>query len=128
MDRTKAREHAFTIIFQYKFRPDDIDEILGDFFDEYDAGRQKEYIETTVRGTIENLSAIDSKITEYSKGWSVDRIDAVSLAALRLGAYEILFNKDIPDPVAVNEAVNLTGKFAGPETVDFVNGILGNIM
>ena len=127
MDRTKAREHAFTIIFQYKFRPDDTEEILGDFFGEFDAGRQREYIESTVRGTIENISAIDDKITEYSKGWSVERIGAVSLAALRLGVYELLYNNDIPDPVAVNEAVNLTRKFAGPETVDFVNGILGNI-
>ncbi len=127
MERTKAREHAFTIIFQYKFRPDDIEEILGDFFEEYNAGSQKEYIEDAVRGTIENINAIDDKITEYSKGWSVERIGAVSLAALRLGVYELLYNNDIPGPVAVNEAVNLTRKFAGPETVDFVNGILGNI-
>lgn len=115
------------MIFQYKFRPDDAEEILGDLFEENDPGNQKKYIEGAVRGTIENIGAIDKKITEYAKGWSVDRIDAVSLAALRLGAYELLFCDDIPDPVAVNEAVNLTRKFAGPETVDFVNGILGNM-
>ena len=127
MDRRKAREHAFAMIFQYKFRPDDIEEILADFLEENDPANQKKYIEGAVRGTVENIEAIDKKISEYSKGWSVDRINAVSLAALRLGAYELLFCDDIPDPVAANEAVNLTRKFAGPETVDFVNGILGNM-
>ena len=127
MDRRKAREYAFIIIFQYKFQPDETETILSDFFEEYKAGNQKDYIAGTVRGTVENIDAIDSKISQYAKGWSVDRIDAVSLAALRLGAYEVLYNEDIPNPVAVNEAVNLTRKFAGPELVDFVNGILGNI-
>ena len=127
MDRRKAREHAFTMIFQYKFRPSDAEEIIADFLEENDPANQRKYIEGAVRGTIENIDAIDKKISEYSKGWSVDRINAVSLAALRLGAYELLFCDDIPNPVAVNEAVNLTRKFAGPETVDFVNGILGNM-
>ncbi len=127
MDRRKAREHAFTMIFQYKFRPDDIEDILAEFFEVNDPENQKKYIEGAVRGTVENIEAIDKKISEYAKGWSVDRINAVSLAALRLGAYELLFCDDIPNPVAANEAVNLTKKFGGPETVDFVNGILGNM-
>lgn len=127
MDRRKAREYAFIIIFQYKFQPDEIETILSDFFEEYKAGNQKDYIGGTVRGIVENIDAIDSKISQYAKGWSVERIDAVSLAALRLGVYEILYNEDIPNPVAVNEAVNLTRKYAGPELVDFVNGVLGNI-
>ena len=117
MDRRKAREHAFTIIFQYKFRPDDMEEILSDFYEENDAGDQKEYIDGVVYGVLKNISEIDGKITECAKDWTVERI----------GVYEVLFSNDIPDPVAINEAVNLTRKFAGPETVDFVNGILGNI-
>ena len=127
MDRRKAREYAFTIIFQYKFRPDDMEEILSDFYEENDAGDQKEYIDGVVYGVLKNISEIDGKITECAKDWTVERIGAVSLAALRIGVYEVLFSNDIPDPVAINEAVNLTRKFAGPETVDFVNGILGNI-
>ncbi len=115
------------MIFQYHFRPDDLEDILSDFYEKNNPENQRKYIENAVRGTVKNLSAIDKKISEYSKGWSIDRINAAGLAALRLGAYELLFCDDIPDPVAINEAANLTRKFAGPETVNFVNGILGHM-
>lgn len=127
MDRRKAREYTFIIIFQYKFQPDEIDNILEDFFREYDAGRQSDYIKQTVTGVVQNIDEIDSKITECAKGWTAERIGAVSLATLRLGFFEMLYADDVPFAVSANEATNLTRKYAGAEAVAFVNGVLGGL-
>lgn len=127
MDRRKARENAFKVLFQYKFQPEETGEILAQFFLENDADDQGEYIGDIVSGVVKRIDEIDSKITEFSRGWTVDRIGAVSLAALRLGTYEIMYREDVPPAVAVNEAVNLTREYSGDEAVGFVNGVLGSI-
>lgn len=127
MNRTKAREYAFVLLFEYKFQPEEIGTILSDFIEEYNPGAQQEYIERVVRGTVAEIERIDDKIAEVSKDWKVDRISCVSIAVLRLAVYEILFCDDIPAAVSVNEAVGLAKKYDGDEAAPFVNGILGKI-
>ena len=127
MNRKKAREYAFILLFEYKFQPQEIEQILADFIEEFNPGEQQEYIERVVRGVIENKTSIDEKIGELSKGWKTDRISNVTLSALRLGAYEIEFCDDIPAAVSVNEAVNIAKKYDGDEAAPFVNGILGKL-
>ncbi len=127
MNRSKAREYAFILIFQYKFQPDDIREIVEDFFEEYDAGTQAEYIRNVVGGVAEKADRLDEKIEGFSKGWSKSRISLVSLAAMRLCVYEMLYCGDIPNTVSVNEAVGLIKKYEGEEATSFANGVLGNI-
>ena len=104
-----------------------MERLLGDFFDENKVGEQREYIDAVVNGTIAEIEKVDSLINEYSKGWRIDRISSVSLAALRLGVYEIKYMKDIPTAVSVNEAVALAKEFEGEEAAPFVNGILGKL-
>lgn len=127
MNRRKAREGAFIILFQYKFQPGDIQELLDYYFAEFDAGEQSSYISDVVCGTVEHLSEIDQKIEEYAKGWTVDRISAVSLAVMRLAIYEMVYCGDIPNTVSVNEGVALAKEYEGEEAAPFINGILGNI-
>ena len=127
MNRSKAREYAFILIFQYKFQPDEMPEILNDFFEEYNAGTQTEYIKNVVGGVVENADKLDGKIEEFSKGWTKDRISLVSLAAMRLCVYEMMFCDDIPNAVSVNEAVGLIKLYEGDEATAFANGVLGNI-
>ena len=127
MNRTKAREYAFVLLFEYKFQPEEIETILSDFIEEYNPGTQQEYIERVVKGTVAEIEKIDEKIAEVSKDWKVDRISCVSIAVLRLAVYEILFCDDIPAAVSVNEAVGLAKKYDGDEAAPFVNGILGKI-
>lgn len=127
MNRRKAREGAFLILFQYKFQPDELEQITEFYFKEFDAGDQTEYINKVVFGARENLEMIDNKIIEFSKGWTIDRISAVSLAVMRLSIYEMLYCEDIPKAVSVNEAVALAKKYEGEEAAPFVNGVLGNI-
>lgn len=127
MNRREARKQAFLLLFQYKFQPREMEALLKAFFEENKAGDQREYIETVVMGTVENAEEIDRVLGEYSIDWQVDRIASVSLAALRLGAYEMLYMKDIPSAVSVSEAVALAKEFEGEEAAPFVNGILGKM-
>jgi N utilization substance protein B len=110
MNRRKAREYAFILLFEYKFQPEEIERILADFIEEYNPGEQQDYIEKTVRGTVEKIADIDKRIGELSAGWKTDRISSVSLSVMRLAAYEIEYCDDIPPIVSVNEAVALAKK------------------
>lgn len=127
MNRRKAREYAFILLFQYKFQPNDMPEILADFFAQYDAGEQADYIRDAVEGTVKCIQEIDAKISDFAKGWSVERISAVSIAVMRLCVYEMCHCESIPAAVSVNEAVNLVREYEGAEAAPFVNGILDNI-
>lgn len=127
MNRTKAREYAFILLFQYKFQPDDILAILDEFIEEYNPGKQTEYIESVVKGVLENIDDIDSKIEQAADGWTVNRMSCVCAAVLRLAVYEIVYCDDIPVPVTLNEAVSLAKTYDSDEAAPFVNGILGSI-
>lgn len=73
---------------------------------------------------IDKLDEIDKKISDVSKGWTIDRIGKVELAILRLAVYEILYDEGIPTSVSINEAVELAKKFGPQDSYSFVNGIL----
>ena len=73
---------------------------------------------------IDKLDDIDKRISEVSKGWTIDRIGKVELALLRLAVYEIVYDDNIPTSVAINEAVELSKKFGPQDSYAFVNGIL----
>lgn len=127
MNRREARKQAFMLLFQYKFQPDCVNELLDKFFEENDAENQREYISGVVNGAVGKIEELDSVLSKYLKDWRIDRISSVSLAALRLGAYEILYIEDIPEVVSVNEAVALAREFDGDEAAPFVNGVLGKL-
>ena len=127
MNRRKAREYAFILLFEYKFQPDDIFNLMEAFFAEYNAGDQEDYIRSVVEGAIGNIDEIYSLINEYSKGWAVDRISNVCLAVMRLAIYELKYVDSIPANVSVNEAVNIAKTYDGDSAAPFINGILGNI-
>lgn len=126
MNRTKAREYAFILLFQYKFQPDSIGELIEDFVAEYKPGIQEEYIKNAVNTTIEKLEELDGIIDEKSANWKADRLSYVCQSILRLAICEILYFEDIPVPVSINEAIALIKKYDGEESVNFVNGILGS--
>lgn len=127
INRRKAREYAFILLFEYKFQPNDITELLADFLAEHDAGSQEAYIKEVVEGVVLHAEELDGMIAEYAKGWSPERISAVCLAAMRLALYEMKYIPDIPLNVSVNEAIAIVKEYSGEESVDFVNGILGNL-
>ena len=128
MNRTKAREYAFILLFEYKFQPEEINEILSDFIAEYNPKGQTEYIENVVLGVAQKIDEIDNIISEAATGWELSRIAAVSLSVLRLAVYEMLYMKDIPPIVSLNEAISIGKIYGGDECAPFLNGVLSGIM
>ena len=85
------------------------------------------YVRTLVEGVTANQEQIDEILSTYSMGWTLDRMPAVDKAVLRIGAYEIIWGEDIPDAVAISEAVTLVTDLSTDESSSFVNGLLGRI-
>ncbi len=124
MKRRDARETAFTLIFERSFREESLDNIIRSAV----IGRGievDEYAYKLADLTFENLSVIDQKIEAHLTGWKISRISRVTLALLRLAICEIDHFADIPVSVTINEAVELTKKYAGEEDASYLNGVLG---
>ncbi len=127
MKRSEAREYVFMMIFQYKFQPSEIDEIMQDFKEQYNCDNQEEYIDKATYGTIEKIDELDNIINEFSKEWNTSRMSNVRLAVLRLAVYEMMYMQEIPRPIIINEAVRIAKLYDGDEAAPFINGILDSI-
>lgn len=128
MTRKEAREGGFIIVFEYEFQKLATDELLELYYqyrDETDG--QKDYLENLVHTTLNNLTEIDHIISQHAKGWTLSRLSRVSLAALRIGISELLYNAEIPAGIAINEAVQLAKDYEGEKASAFVNGVLGSV-
>lgn len=137
MSRKAARENAFKIIYScalMKEPPDDIcayfeetmkSEIWAE--DEMRPG-DVEYMKKAVFGAAEKKDEINEKIAPLLKGWTIARLPKVNLAILQLAVFEIEYMPDVPDKVAVNEAVELAKKYGEADSYKFINGILARIV
>ena len=130
MTRHEMRECIFCLLFQNEFYgTTEFDEQMENFLAEKSLSENKENeIREKVKRLIENLPMIDEKISEYAKGWKLDRIAKAELAILRLGIYEAQFDESVPVGVAINEAVELAKAYGDENGASFVNGILGKIV
>ena len=81
----------------------------------------------TIEGVVNNLKDIDAQIVKYAPDWPLEQITAIDRNILRLGIYEMMFNKDIPERVAINEAIEIAKTYGGESSGKFVNGVLGAI-
>ena len=140
MTRTVAREIAVRLCFYVSENPTDPSEMLRDVFNEeyYSTlktedklyiespdGKQLEYITRLVTGVFEHSAELDGYIEKYSVGWRFGRISRTAAAIMKTAMYEVLYMPDIPDRAAINEAVKLAKRYEPPETVLFINGVLG---
>ena len=89
--------------------------------------KDETYIEEKYKKIVEKLPEIDELLEKYSKGWKLSRMNKVDLTILRLGVYEMKYDEDIPERVAINEAVELAKKFGGDESPAFVNAVLAKL-
>lgn len=86
------------------------------------------YTETVARGVGEHIAHIDDLISSHLQGWTLDRLPAVDRAVLRVSVWELLYADDVPEPVAVDEAVQLAKELSTDESPSFINGVLGQVM
>ena len=143
MKRSSARELAIQLSFAAAASGVEPTELMDRFFDrehydslgseldlcqEYPDEKQMDYIRRLTQLTAENRSEIDGFIERYAKGWKLERISRTALAVMRCAICEILYMEDIPNAAAINEAVELDKNYDEPDTVSFVNGVLGGFM
>lgn len=143
MTRTAAREIAVTLSFSASFAGGDAGSALDSFFEpeyydtlarvdemysQYPDEAQMQYIRTLVEGVARRAGELDGFIEKYSRGWKIGRISKIAAAILRCAVYEILYVDDVPAAAAINEAVELAKGYEEPETVAFINGVLGSFV
>ena len=125
--RSKARKRALDILFEADLRGDDPLETLAVRADRAEPP-VRDYTATLVRGVTTHQTEIDRRIaTCMSKGWTVERMPRVDRAAARIGVYEIDFG-DVPDAVAVAEAVAMVTELSTDESPAYLNGLLGAVL
>ena len=143
MTRSDAREMAVRLCFELSAAAKDPKEILDRIFDKeyyktlgaedelfsaYPNEAQKKYIETVIYGVGEHSAELDAYIEKYAKGWKFGRISRTALAIMKTAMFEILYMPDIPNKVSINEAVELAKAYEEPETIPFINGVLGSFV
>ena len=127
-NRRKAREFATQVLFHMEFNPGNPDETFELIFKNFNASRSlRAFSRRLVCGVSENQAYLDELIRQSSQHWRLERMSRVDRTILRLGAYEILFIKDIPPKVSIDEAVELGKKYGTEESGAFINGVLDNI-
>ena len=125
--RSKARKRALDILYASELRGEEpttaLDRVIA-----AGEGPTNDYTSELVRGVVEHRSRIDELLADYSEDWTLDRMPAVDRNVLRLGVFELMWADDVPDAVAVTEAIALVRDLSTDDSPGFVNGILGNIL
>lgn len=125
-ERRDERSQAFNFVFERMFRDDTIDDAFEDAENARDI-QVSEYTRKVVEGVEEHFDEIDALIEKNLKGWKKNRISKISLTILRIAVFEMLYMKNIPTSVSINEAVELAKNYATAADGSFVNGVLGSI-
>lgn len=146
MTRRALREHCFKMLFCTDFYPvNEADEQIKLYFDSVPeddtdeegnsevihevkvAEKDQEELQNRVDNIISKIPEIDEKISAATEGWTIKRIGRVELTILRLALYEMKYDENIPEKVAINEAVEVAKKFGGDESPAFINGVLAKL-
>ena len=127
MNRKEARENAFLLLYEGVSKKDEsAEEILEKATEERELAIN-DYVKDVFFGVYQNAEALEAVIAKNLVGWKKERVSLVSMAILRLGAYEILYREDIPPKVSINECIELSKKYDDEKTYVFVNGVLNAI-
>jgi N utilization substance protein B len=126
--RTKARKRALDLLFEAEQRGVNAADLLRErLAAPVTDAPLSEFTADLVTGVVDHWAQIDELITTYSQGWTLQRMPAVDRAILRLGAYEVLFAADVPEPVAISEWVGLATELSTDDSPRFVNGLLARL-
>ena len=126
--RTKARKRALDLLFEAEQRGVNAADLLRErLATPVTEAPLSEFTADLVMGVVEHWGQVDELIATYSQGWTLERMPAVDRAILRLGAYEVLFSTDVPEPVAISEWVGLATELSTDDSPRFVNGLLARL-
>lgn len=128
--RSKARKQALDILFESDIRHSSPIELLSTRLLDTEgpsARSVREYAQELVNGVVRHQRKIDELISTYAQGWDMDRLPAVDRNVLRIAIYELLWCEDIPDPVAIDEALTLAKLLSTEDSASYIHGVLGQI-
>jgi N utilization substance protein B len=124
--RTMVMQILFTWDFNGKNPEMNFDDLIRNDFENFAPGFDDHgFVSGKIKGIVDNLEKIDGLIGKYATDWPIDQITIVDRNVLRIGAFELLFDKEIPPKVAINEAIEIAKAFGGESSGKFVNGVLG---
>jgi N utilization substance protein B len=127
--RSKARKRAVDLLFEAEQRGVNARDLLAERLAKpVTEAPLNQYTADLVEGVVAHWTDINELLTTYSQGWSLERMPSVDRAILRLGAFEVLYADDVPEGVAVAEAVELAKTLSTDESPKFVNGLLGRLI
>ena len=130
--RHQARKRAVDLLFEAEARrltPAEVAQARNELAEKQsDVSPLNPYTVTVARGVTEHAAHVDDLISAHLQGWTLDRLPAVDRAILRVAVWELLHAEDVPEPVAVDEAVELAKQLSTDESPGFVNGVLGQVM
>ncbi len=129
-NRHQARTLAMQSLFEWDFngQKEDLKNLASNLVEEHmPAKEDADFVFQLVEGVVSKLSEIDAIITKTAPEWPVAQIPPVDRSILRLGIYELVFLKQVPPKVAINEAVEIAKVFGGDSSGKFVNGVLGTL-
>jgi len=125
--RGKARKRALDLLYASEMRSESAVVAL-DRAIQAGEGPTNDYTDLLVRGVVEHQVSIDEVLSTYSEGWTLSRMPAVDRNVLRIGVFEMTYVDDVPDAVAIAEAISLVRDLSTDESPTFVNGVLGAIV
>ena len=125
--RSKARKRALDVLFEAELRGEPVLEILGERAAEQ-TPPVPAYTTELVEGVQSHRARIDELLATHARGWALDRMPAVDRNILRIGAYELLWQDQVPDAVAIDEAVQLARDLSTEGSPAFVNGLLARLL
>lgn len=131
MSRREIREHLFRMLFRRDFHDEtELNEQIDFYFESLETPKEEElaYLKERFNKIIEKIPDIDVILADASSGWRLNRLGKVDLTIMRLAAYEIEYDDEIPNKVAINEAVEIAKIFGGESSGSFVNGVLAKLI
>ncbi|WP_370651575.1 transcription antitermination factor NusB [Frankia sp. Cj3] len=125
--RSKARKRALDILYEADMRGNSFTDTLAERLAQADPP-VPEYTVSLVQGVVERLADIDGMLSDHAQEWTLERMPPVDRNILRIGALELLWREDIPDGVAIDEAVELAKTISTEHSPAFVNGLLARLL
>ena len=127
MERPAARANAMKLIYEWEMDGDGGEETRLNLLEVKLDEPEADYMNRMFDGVVANVEQIDGRLSQYVRGWSLERVTRVDLAILRLAVYELMLHEE-PDAVVINEAVELANAYSTDKAGAFINGVLGNLL
>ncbi|GLY65710.1 N utilization substance protein B [Amycolatopsis taiwanensis] len=127
LGRRALRRRAVEILYEAAQRSADPVSLVAERVGRTEVDPVGDYTISLIEGVAAHRERIDELLSEHAQGWTLERMPPVDLAVLRVGVYELLWASDVPDPVAIDEAVGLARELSTDDSPRFVNGVLGRI-